>query len=78
MSRHPRKLKWSRKRILFDKESGKGIEVKFSFSQIFVFIAMYLKSLYLIFFKYEGSRKEYQREFKRLTNEEYWDKVLGI
>jgi hypothetical protein len=63
---------------LFDKESGKGIEVKFSFSQIFVFIAMYLKSLYLIFFKYEGSMKEYQREFKRLTNEEYWDKVLGI
>jgi hypothetical protein len=76
MSRHPRKLKWSRKRILFDKESGRGLELKFSFGQIFVCIAMYLKSLYLIFFKYDDSRKAYLRNFKRLQDINYWKGVL--
>jgi hypothetical protein len=76
MSRHPRKLKWSRKRILFDKESGRGLELKFSFGQIFVCIAMYLKSLYLIFFKYDDSRKAYLRDFKRLQDISYWKGVL--
>jgi GT2 family glycosyltransferase len=78
MSRHPRKLKWSRKRILFDKESGKGLELKFSFMQIFVCIAMYLKSLYIIFFKYDISRKAYKDNYNKLQSIEYWNKVLNL
>jgi hypothetical protein len=78
MSRHPRKLKWSRRRILFDKESGKGLELEFSFAQTFVCIAMYIKALYLIFFKYGNSRKEYFDKFKELQSIDYWKAVLGI
>jgi hypothetical protein len=76
MGTHPRKLKWSRKRILFDKDSGKGVELDFSIWQFFVCAAMYLKSLYLIFFKYDKSRKAYLRDFIRLQDVEYWNSVL--
>jgi GT2 family glycosyltransferase len=78
MGTHPKKLKWSRKRILFDRESGKGLELGFSFIQIFVCIAMYIKSLYLIFFKYGGSRKAYFDNFSKLQNIDYWEKALGM
>jgi GT2 family glycosyltransferase len=78
MSLHPRKLKWSYKRLLFDKESGKGLELKFEFSQLFVCMGMYVKSLYLILFKYGKSRRDYRRNAKKLQSSQYWNKVLGV
>lgn len=78
MGVHPVDLYRMGKIILYDDVSVQGIEVERSFKQIFVFIWLYIKSLFLIMFRYGRSRKAYQKHYKELHNIGYWEEVLGL
>lgn len=76
MGVHPVDLFRTGKVILYDDVSGQGIEVRKSFLQIPVFVWLYLKSLMLISFRYEKSKKAYRERFGELQGIQYWNRVL--
>lgn len=78
MSVHPFDMYRIGQAVLYDDASGKGIEVKRSFRQIFIFIALYVKALYLLLMKYNKSKKLYRERFQELCSEDYWNKVLEL
>lgn len=58
--------------ILYDEESMQGIELRRSFGQVFVFLSLYVRSLWLIFSKYDAGKQKYQAEWSSLHGIEYW------
>lgn len=77
MGVHPFDLYKADKVILYDEADFTGIEVRRSFCQIFVCAALFLKSLWLIFTKYDDSKTAYQKHWDLLQGIEYWRGVYG-
>lgn len=63
--------------VLYDDASMQGIEVRRSFRQIFVMIFLYVKSLILIYTKYDKSKSAYRKKWESLQDIRYWRRVYG-
>ena len=75
MGVHPIDLYRTGRVILYDDESMQGIEVRRSFRQVFVFLSLYLKSLKLIYTRYDDSKANYQAKWSSLHDIVYWRNV---
>lgn len=75
MSVHPLDMYRAGTAVLYDDASMQGIEVKRSFGQIFVLILLYMRSLFLIAWKYDRSKSAYQEKWALLQDIQYWRKV---
>lgn len=77
MGVHPIDLYRTGSVVLYDEESMQGIEVRRSFRQIAVFLALYCRSLGLICAKYDRSREDYRKKWASLHGMEYWGRIYG-
>ncbi len=75
MSVHPVDLYRAGDVILYDDASMQGIEVRRSFRHIFQMILLYMRSLILIYTKYDKSKADYRKEWASLQDIEYWRRV---
>ena len=78
MNVHPIQLYRVGKVVLFDDKDKRGIMVERSFVELFKMLVLYMKTVGIICFKYNSSKRQYKKMFCKLQSDSYWKQILGI
>ncbi len=76
MNAHPAELYRAGRLILFDDRDNMGLVLDKKFSKLFTLIGYAVRLRIKMFFGYGKARREYNRRWKELTSDSYWNGVL--